>query len=185
LSLKHWLFFPVILYIKNEQDPCRFEKQVEFTNKETKSSMLRGSWWLDTPPEFFMGQSKSKLSRKQTHAQPKVKILMLGIGGSGKSTIIKQLRLKHKGFGSIRRVFLPIVLSNTLESIQSILRAMSSMNLSVASELQHIVTEVVNTGISEDSNIELFQNIALLWRDDNVKLCFSQSNKYQLLDSAE
>ena len=53
-------------------------------------------------------------------------ILILGAANSGKSTLFKQIRIIHKyGFQKVeRRSCIPLVASNMLESMQSVLKIM-------------------------------------------------------------
>ena len=67
-----------------------------------------------------------KSIRKEPPESNEVSLLLLGAGESGKSTIIKQMRIIHdEGFTLSQRVgYKPIVHSNTIQSLNSILQAM-------------------------------------------------------------
>ncbi|EEB94655.1 hypothetical protein MPER_06496 [Moniliophthora perniciosa FA553] len=67
------------------------------------------------------------------------KILLLGSGESGKSTIVKQMRIIHKnGFPpEERKGFAPIVYSNVLESIHAIITALRKHRLDVELEYEN------------------------------------------------
>uniref|UniRef100_A0A672NYF4 Guanine nucleotide-binding protein G(o) subunit alpha-like n=1 Tax=Sinocyclocheilus grahami TaxID=75366 RepID=A0A672NYF4_SINGR len=60
-----------------------------------------------------------------------VKLLLLGGGESGKSTIVKQMKIIHEdGFsGDDIKQFKPVVYSNTIQSLGTILRAMETLGI--------------------------------------------------------
>uniref|UniRef100_A0A8C9RZ85 Guanine nucleotide binding protein (G protein), alpha activating activity polypeptide O, a n=1 Tax=Scleropages formosus TaxID=113540 RepID=A0A8C9RZ85_SCLFO len=60
-----------------------------------------------------------------------VKLLLLGAGESGKSTIVKQMKIIHEdGFsGDDVKQYKPVVYSNTIQSLAAIVRAMDTLGL--------------------------------------------------------
>ena len=64
-------------------------------------------------------------------ASREVKLLLLGAGESGKSTIVKQMRIIHeKGYSDEDCVtYKGIVYSNTIQSIRAIVKAMGALGI--------------------------------------------------------
>ncbi|KAL8597498.1 hypothetical protein ACOMHN_047725 [Nucella lapillus] len=64
-------------------------------------------------------------------ASREVKLLLLGAGESGKSTIVKQMKIIHeKGYTEEECLqYKPVVYSNTIQSKIAIIRAMNQLNL--------------------------------------------------------
>uniref|UniRef100_A0A8D1WLS9 G protein subunit alpha o1 n=1 Tax=Sus scrofa TaxID=9823 RepID=A0A8D1WLS9_PIG len=60
-----------------------------------------------------------------------VKLLLLGAGESGKSTIVKQMKIIHEdGFsGEDVKQYKPVVYSNTIQSLAAIVRAMDTLGI--------------------------------------------------------
>merc|ERR1712156_691929 len=60
-----------------------------------------------------------------------IKLLLLGAGESGKSTIVKQMKIIHEsGFTSEDfKQYRPVGYSNTIQSLVAILRAMPNLNI--------------------------------------------------------
>lgn len=56
---------------------------------------------------------------------------MLGAGESGKSTIVKQMKIIHEtGYSDEeRKTYRPVVYSNTIQSMMAILRAMGTLKI--------------------------------------------------------
>lgn len=60
-----------------------------------------------------------------------VKLLLLGAGESGKSTIVKQMKIIHEnGFSQDEcESYREVVFSNTIQAMQSILRALDTLDI--------------------------------------------------------
>ncbi|XP_014677622.1 PREDICTED: guanine nucleotide-binding protein G(o) subunit alpha [Priapulus caudatus] len=121
-----------------------------------------------------------------------IKLLLLGAGESGKSTIVKQMKIIHEsGFTNEDfKQYKPVVYSNTIQSMVAILRAMGTLNVAFSDSEREpdakMVMDVV--GRMEDTepfSEELTASMQRLWKDTGVQECFSRSNEYQLNDSAK
>ena len=141
-------------------------------------------------------QERSKALDKQLkedaeRAAKDVKLLLLGAGESGKSTILKQMKIIHmdgyskEDFEQYREV----VYSNTIQSLATIIRAMEMLDVPFghpgcqrdASMVLNIISRMADT---EPFEPKLLDAMKRLWMDDGVQACFNQSNEYQLNDSA-
>ncbi|KTF91007.1 hypothetical protein cypCar_00015878 [Cyprinus carpio] len=95
-----------------------------------------------------------------------VKLLLLGAGESGKSTIVKQMKIIHKDGYSLEECleFIVIIYSNTMQSMLAIVRAMTTLNISYGDAAAQDVlrSRVKTTGIIEtqfsfkDLNFRMF-----------------------------
>lgn len=120
-----------------------------------------------------------------------VKLLLLGAGESGKSTIVKQMKIIHdNGYTQEECLqYRPIVFSNTIQSLIAIIRAMGQLKIGLqnpervndARKLFSLANTVEDTDELSD---ELSSVMKRLWRDGGVQECFSRSREYQLNDSA-
>ncbi|KAJ5676959.1 Guanine nucleotide-binding protein subunit alpha [Penicillium maclennaniae] len=74
---------------------------------------------------------ENQLKRDKMLQRNEIKMLLLGAGESGKSTILKQMKLIHEGGYSRdeRESFKEIIYSNTVQSMRVILEAMESLEL--------------------------------------------------------
>lgn len=120
-----------------------------------------------------------------------VKLLLLGAGESGKSTIVKQMKIIHeKGYTKEECIqYKMVVYSNTVQSLLAILKAMTRLGIDFenpsrvedAKRFLAIVTMTPETPIAPDvANV-----MKRLWKDGGVQACFSRSREYQLNDSAQ
>ncbi|KAI8905858.1 guanine nucleotide binding protein, alpha subunit [Gorgonomyces haynaldii] len=119
-----------------------------------------------------------------------IKMLLLGAGESGKSTILKQMTLIHgKGYSDQEKeAFKEIIFSNTVQSMRVILEAMATMGIALAKPEnethRNLILDMNNQIEADDLPAEVTQAIVSLWADEGVQACFLRSREYQLNDSA-
>ena len=113
-----------------------------------------------------------------------------GAGESGKSTILKQMKLIHEGGYSSdeRESFKEIIFSNTVQSMRVILEAMESLEVPLGDQRHdyHVQTIFMQPQQIEGDSLppEVGNAIRALWLDHGVQDCFQRSREYQLNDSA-
>ncbi|XP_052757041.1 guanine nucleotide-binding protein G(f) subunit alpha [Galleria mellonella] len=119
-----------------------------------------------------------------------IKLLLLGTGESGKTTIIKQMKILHvQGFSSSdREEKVKYIRHNVHESIYDIVRNMTPLSIGLQNiknvQAQQYILKCGPDGPPE-YNEEYFDYVRALWKDGGVRECFSRSNLYQLIDSAQ
>ncbi|XP_011363537.1 guanine nucleotide-binding protein G(t) subunit alpha-3 [Pteropus vampyrus] len=119
-----------------------------------------------------------------------VKLLLLGAGESGKSTIVKQMKIIHKNGYSEQECmeFKAVIYSNTLQSILAIVKAMTTLGIDYvnprSAEDRQQLCVLENTLEDGRMTPELAEVIKRLWRDPGIQACFERSSEYQLNDSA-
>ncbi|XP_037077914.1 guanine nucleotide-binding protein G(o) subunit alpha-like [Pollicipes pollicipes] len=79
-------------------------------------------------------QIEKNLKEDGMQAAKDIKLLLLGAGESGKSTIVKQMKIIHEsGFTAEDfKQYRPVVYSNTIQSLVAILRAMTNLGIQFA-----------------------------------------------------
>ncbi|XP_065135715.1 guanine nucleotide-binding protein G(s) subunit alpha isoform X2 [Paramisgurnus dabryanus] len=128
-----------------------------------------------------------KREYKQTH-----RLLLLGAGESGKSTIVKQMRILHvNGFNAEeKKQKIQDIKNNIKEAIETILSAMSTLAPPVqlacpANQFRSdYILHLANQKDFEFTS-EFYEHTKILWQDDGVRACFERSNEYQLIDCAQ
>lgn len=119
-----------------------------------------------------------------------IKVLLLGTGESGKSTILKQMRILYdeKGFTSIEKeTFKVVVRRNVVESMQTLLEGVEDWKYEFDSKESQAAAQFINDidGHSIDMwSAEIVSNIKQLWPHESaIQKSFDNRNKLQLLDS--
>lgn len=143
------------------------------------------------------GVSSSAISRsidKQIKADQKrmkreVKLLLLGAGESGKSTVLKQMRLIHaSGFKSSEREgFRVVVFFNVFTTMQTLLEALELMNLQITDPTALGYASLFIDTPSLEEN-EPFPEIYLkplkcLWQNDTIQKARRRGNTIALHDN--
>ncbi|KAI7866372.1 G protein alpha subunit [Spinellus fusiger] len=131
-----------------------------------------------------------QLRLEKMSQQKEVKLLLLGAGESGKSTILKQMKLIHEGgFSSNERLnYREIIYSNTIQSMSVIMEAMETLRIELENPDNQGHKEAIQSLPSQSSSYGMPEDIAraimALWADEGVQKTFRRSNEYQLNDSA-
>ncbi|CAN7992281.1 unnamed protein product [Ixodes hexagonus] len=137
-------------------------------------------------------QIEKNLKEDGIQAAKDIKLLLLGAGESGKSTIVKQMKIIHdSGFTQEDfKQYKPVVYSNTIQSMVAILRAMPNLGISFGNnereaDAKMVFDVVARMEDTEPFSEELLSAMKRLWTDSGVQECFGRSNEYQLNDSAK
>ncbi|KAK6753157.1 hypothetical protein RB195_012638 [Necator americanus] len=124
--------------------------------------------------------------------QKVVKLLLLGAGECGKSTVLKQMRILHDhGFSQEEAEQQKgVVYNNTVQAMAQILRAMNGLKISLEDPSKEadarVVLDTIKAGQeSEPFTPELTQALKNLWADPAVSVtAINRGNEYQLTESA-
>ena len=130
------------------------------------------------------------LQKDREDAKKEITLLLLGAGESGKSTIVKQMRIIHDdGYSpGERKKYRAVVYSNALQSLFAIVQAMKKLNIEFAYQSRvndvKMLSDVTGNSTEREITCELGEIMERLWCDDGVQRCFLRSREYQLNDSA-
>ncbi|XP_054844205.1 guanine nucleotide-binding protein G(t) subunit alpha-3 [Eublepharis macularius] len=133
---------------------------------------------------------EKKLQEDAVRDARTVKLLLLGAGESGKSTIVKQMKIIHKdGYTDQEcQEYRSVVYSNTLQSMLAIVKAMSTLGIEYGNAQRNEDQKqlLAMSESMEDGTMppELAGTIRRLWQDPGVQACFERASEYQLNDSA-
>uniref|UniRef100_A0A3Q4B8K7 Uncharacterized protein n=1 Tax=Mola mola TaxID=94237 RepID=A0A3Q4B8K7_MOLML len=120
-----------------------------------------------------------------------VKLLMLGTAESGKSTLIKQMKIIHShGFSKPELIsFKPAVLDNLLTSMKFVLRGMGMLRINLANKNNKIHARSIlscSRCLGDDQELLPFVAHAFcgLWADHGVRAAATRGYEFELNDSA-
>lgn len=124
---------------------------------------------------------------KETKAKldSQVKVLLLGSGDSGKSTILKQMRLIHKvPFTSQELEFYrQLVFNNITHGLRAVLEAMDDLELKVMEENQEyadMVQDAPDLRDGESFPMEYIKPLQQLWKDPDIEKAIERGNEAAL-----
>lgn len=130
------------------------------------------------------------LKEEKEKQQNEVKLLLLGAGESGKSTIAKQMRLIYlNGFSEEDRSgYKSIIHNNIISSIKALVEAAKAMKFEFKSENQELAQSIMDMGENSSSGFsltkEMGETVKRLWADPAVKSAYERQSEFQLNDSA-
>lgn len=143
---------------------------------------------LPTRNEVDLALEESKLQEKFIF-----KILLLGAGESGKSTVIKQIKMLYKNnnaFGStanIEREMKECVTSirrNVLEAIHTLIEASNILEISVKNpETVDAIKVIEAVDINADLTTDLADLIHKIWKDEDIQLIYSRRDEFWHMDA--
>jgi len=116
-----------------------------------------------------------------------IKLLLLGAGESGKSTIFKQMKILYgEGFSQEERnSFRRYIWGNIIEAIKAICEAAQAFGEAASVTEQESFDVVMKTQVNEDLTPELAQHILRLWADPTIKSVWARRANYQVIDTTQ
>ncbi|KAI8372756.1 G-alpha protein [Radiomyces spectabilis] len=131
----------------------------------------------------------SQIKRDRASMRSEIKMLLLGAGESGKSTILKQMKLIHDGgyTPEEREIFKEVIYSNTIQSMRVILEAMTMFGMNFQEPQNAVAADlIIDTPIQLYSmTSDVVAAIEALWQDGAIRACVARANEFQLNDSAQ
>ncbi|KAM5434299.1 hypothetical protein MferCBS31731_006794 [Microsporum ferrugineum] len=120
-----------------------------------------------------------------------VKILLLGAGESGKSTIIKQMRIIHSGGFPIdeRRQTRAVIYSNMIVAFKLLIEIMEAENISFEHEATEPLAHFIQTSEADVECDEAFTDIKVreavksMWEDAGVQKAVARGHEFALHDN--
>jgi GTPase SAR1 family protein len=116
------------------------------------------------------------------------KMLLLGAGESGKSTIFKQMKVINKdGYSDKeKKTFISIIASNTITSMNAMLAAYEKLGVAMPGNVSAAKAKFDALAGDDALTPELGAILKEMWQDDSMcKTVFDRRNEFQLNDSAE
>eukprot|EP01156_Anaeramoeba_ignava_P017979 Anaeramoba_ignava/a90503_36.p2 GENE.a90503_36~~a90503_36.p2 ORF type:complete len:331 (+),score=100.79 a90503_36:4729-5721(+) len=125
------------------------------------------------------------MKKEKTKQFSRIKILLLGAGESGKSTLFKQMKLLQNGKFSDQDVeyFKPHIYYNCITQMKVLVLAAERLGIPIDNtEIAEKIKEIKATNLEWN---DLFTDwIKILWKDPGIQATYQQRYKFQLNDSA-
>jgi len=147
---------------------------------------------------FGGGNSEEALAAKEIEKQlredrrrieSEVKLLLLGAGESGKSTIAKKMKIIHKdGFTDEEKAsYKAIIHNNCVTAMRTLITACHDFNILLDNE--DLAEKILGTSGQEyftgNFTLQIASEIKTLWNDRGIQEAFSRQAEFQLIDSAQ
>jgi len=127
-----------------------------------------------------------EMGKKHQEEKAVNKLLLLGAGESGKSTLFKQMiSIYGKGFTEAERAgYTSIIFNNIITSMKTLTKQ-SLQHGPVAAKNERARNIVDDLKGDEEITADLAQHIADLWADEGIQATYAARTQFQLTDSAK
>jgi len=138
-------------------------------------------------------QIEAQLKKEKKELQQTVKILVLGAGESGKSTLVKQMKIIHgDGYSDAELKDMGVsILENIRDSLCNMTNAMDTLGIeyqnSETAELAKLFNDEDASTIveQEDFSQEMISASQKIWQDKGIQQVYMRRNEYHLVDSCQ
>lgn len=150
-----------------------------------------GGGEAEVSPEQKKVMNDAKQAMKELMDQEKqiVKMLLLGAGESGKSTIFKQMKTIYQdGFNEQeRKAFKGIVHSNVVSSMKNLAEGFSKVSVAMPDDLKALYDKLEADADIQQENVTPANGVLIkeFWAHASVKEVFERKSEFQLNDSAD
>ena len=129
--------------------------------------------------------AEKQLKEAKARLASQVKVLLLGSGDSGKSTILKQMRLIHKVPFSNQEIetYRQLVFDNLTRGMKYLLDAMDDMDLKVSEDNLQYLDVIENARDIRDGEpfpMSYYDPLKSLWEDPSVQKAWERGNEAAL-----
>lgn len=143
---------------------------------------------VPTAAEKDLNKRIAEQLKKDNEEQKKViKILLLGAGECGKSTVLKQMKLLHQenAFKDPAELdmYKNLVIKNCMETIQSVCQAAIDLSIPLDNaESNNRAKKILSTSMTAPP-LEIVNDIVKLWKDKGIQRTVERNNEFHFLDS--
>ncbi|TAQ87578.1 hypothetical protein B7494_g4087 [Chlorociboria aeruginascens] len=187
---------PQSLDVKQTEVPSSSGSQINNTEKEKMARFrsLLGDKWRSSQEKSNMTRESKRIDqmlvKSEIERNKSVKMLLLGAGESGKTTMLKQLRVQY-GSGidhTERENWRAIIRDNIIDISRTVLVVMKEEGFRLKNKANMIYFHWFQEDFSKDMEetdtlIELLRGIKILWNDQGLQKAVQKGHIYTLHDN--
>jgi len=120
------------------------------------------------------------------------KLMLLGAGEGGKTTLLRQMKRLHGGgfTESELKDSKPFIIRNVVEAMRTLaiyseLLSDSGEDTKVSKENEEIRSRVAGLNENQEFTREIWEDFEKLWNDKGIRNTYDLSHRFQLIDTAE
>jgi len=150
--------------------------------------MSSGSIEISEEEKRLHREAEKSLKEAKAKLDKQVKVLLLGSGDSGKSTILKQMRLIHRVPFSAQEIesYRQLVFNNLTHGMKYLLDAMDDMHLAVSDDNSKYIPMIDDATDLRDGQPfpqDYLEPLRKLWEDPAVQKTWERGNEAALPDN--
>jgi len=148
-----------------------------------------GKGKLSKEDEARNKEIERSLAEDRKKISTEVKLLLLGAGESGKSTIAKQMKIIHlHGFTADERLtYKSIIYNNVVASMKALVIAAREKDIPIGANASAAADRIGAIDVQFFAGVltpEIADDIQVLWRDSGIRQAYTRQSEFQLNDSA-
>ena len=130
---------------------------------------------------------EAQIASQEKVESEKVKLLLLGAGESGKSTIFKQMKVIYgeKYTEKDGKQQLPTIYSNVIQAMKVLIEQSFALDLDNQVLAKEAFDCIRSLDENEAINIEVGDAIKSLWSDPGIQKVWDRRNEYQIIESVQ
>jgi len=118
-----------------------------------------------------------------------VKLLLLGAGDSGKSTIAKQMKIIHlDGFNAEERLgYKTTIANNILTAMRTLIHQANKFEYQISKANESRAQAIISMPRDQEPVVtrEIGESVSILWKDPAIQQTYNRSSEFQLNDSTQ
>lgn len=129
----------------------------------------------------------AQLATQAKQEDEKIKLLLLGAGESGKSTIFKQMKIIYgdQYTDAERKQQIPTVYSNVLQAMRILLDQTVAFNMVGQVQAKDAFDLVKGLDENDPINVRVGDAIKALWTDPGIQAVWNRRSEYQIIESVQ
>lgn len=130
---------------------------------------------------------EAELANQAKQEDEKIKLLLLGAGESGKSTIFKQMKLIYgdQYSDAEKKQQIPTIYSNILQAVKVLVEHAISFNMVGQVNAKADFELIKNIDENEAITISVGNAIKALWNDPGIQAVWERRSEYQIIESVQ
>lgn len=127
------------------------------------------------------------IEKEKSAQNDEIKLLLLGSGESGKSTVAKQMKILYmNGFTEEELCgFKPSIYGNLVICMRALIEAASEFEVEIENKTAaENLTKPENEYVSDEFPPELATDIKTLWSENGIKQTYERRDEFQIFDCA-
>lgn len=132
-------------------------------------------------------QLEAEIDRQAKQEAEKIKLLLLGAGESGKSTVFKQMKVIYgeKYTDAERKQAIPTIHSNIVQSMKALCEQAVVFNLVGQIKAQTEFEMIRNMDENDAISVAIGTAISELWKDPGMRMVWDRRSEFQLIESVQ
>lgn len=147
-----------------------------------------GAVGTGTSKDTTENEAEKLLKQAKEEEKYNIKVLLLGAGESGKSTVVKQIKVIWNVATSPDEIRQAVhaLQQNVIQAMQTLLHASEQLKVSIKDpSLEHLRDKILALDQNCRANPEIAEQITKLWQDEGIQEIYSRRTEFWHMDATQ